>query len=379
MLLTQLCVVSRRGFGTVGLVGARWRADAPEHSVVLAVGRCLVAVMDSSGWSELGLVTGTYENIQRHPRLLRSLRFGDDDYDGCVYELTPVILGKDKAGGLDRTPQEVFRNLDAVTQFAKVDEWLREHDRKLFDKVFEDADDAALPDGTVLSAAEAAAVRLKVGEMRRQVDRIRRDHEADPEAAVGQAKELVETVCKTILGMTGDSGEEAETVPALVDKALRHLGVHPATLEDNGDQVQAHAMKRMMGGVASVLNGVGELRNKRGTGHGRSGAPVVDDAVARLAVGLVLTSVVYLCELHERALAVELPPFGAVSEPNPDWGAGVPELGDDVSHATFGVGRVVEVVSDLPGHSGRVLKVDFGGEVGAKRLLERYARLRLIR
>lgn len=360
-------------------MGVQWRADAPEHSVVLAVGRCLSAVMDASGWAELGLVTGTQARIQNHPRLLRSLRFGDDDYEGCVYALTPVILGKREAPRSGGAPHDIFNNLDAVTNFAKVDEWLRENDRELFGKVFEDADDAALPDGTVLSAAEATAARLKVGEMRRQVERIRRDHESDPEAAVGQAKELVETVCKTILGITGDSAEESETVPALVEKTLRHLGVHPAVLEENGDAVQAHAMKRMMGGVASVLNGVGELRNKRGTGHGRSGAPVVDDALARLSVGLVLPSVVYLCELHERAMAGGLRRVAETSGAGSDWGAGVPEIGNVVSHATFGVGRVLEIVGESAVGTGRVLKIDFGGDVGAKRVLERYARLKVVR
>jgi hypothetical protein len=48
-------------------------------------------------------------------------------------------------------------------------------------------------DGTVLDAAETAAGRLEVAEMRRQVDRIRRDNEDDPEALVGHAKELVES------------------------------------------------------------------------------------------------------------------------------------------------------------------------------------------
>lgn len=55
------------------------------------------------------------------------------------------------------------------------------------------ADPLGQHDGTVLDAAETAAGRLEVAEMRRQVDRIRRDYEDDPEALVGHAKELVES------------------------------------------------------------------------------------------------------------------------------------------------------------------------------------------
>lgn len=51
-----------------------WRQDAPENLVELAIGKCLIAEMDDSRWTEIGLLTGTKEQIYKHPRLLRSLR-----------------------------------------------------------------------------------------------------------------------------------------------------------------------------------------------------------------------------------------------------------------------------------------------------------------
>lgn len=47
---------------------------------------------------ELGIQTDTAEDIERWPRLLRSLDFGDDDYGGCVYQ---VINYLEKRVGLD--------------------------------------------------------------------------------------------------------------------------------------------------------------------------------------------------------------------------------------------------------------------------------------
>jgi hypothetical protein len=128
--------------------------------------------------------------------------------------------------------------------------------------------------------------------MRRQVDRIRRDHADDPEAAVGQAKDLIETVCKTILGMTGEADDEPVKFPALVKRTLLHLGVDPTQVEAQ-DAVEARAAKQVLGGVSSILHGADELRNARGTGHGRSGSPLFDDALARLTVGAVLPAVLY--------------------------------------------------------------------------------------
>ncbi len=74
----------------------QWRQDMPANLVELAVGKCLIAEMDESRWTELGLVTGTKDRIYEHPRLLRSLRFGDDDYDGHVYDMVPLLLGDDE-------------------------------------------------------------------------------------------------------------------------------------------------------------------------------------------------------------------------------------------------------------------------------------------
>lgn len=79
----------------------------------------------------------------------------------------------------------------------------------------------------MLSEAESAAVRLGVAEIRRQVQRIRRDYATDPEAAIGQAKALIESTCKTILGITGDSDEKHD-VPALVKQTPLHLGIDPS-------------------------------------------------------------------------------------------------------------------------------------------------------
>ena len=324
-----------------------WRSDAPPNQIQLAVGRCLIAVMDASRWTELGLLTDTADVIDRHPRLLRSLRSGDDDYGAYVFDMVPALLDeqKPKARDLDDiwdppppalTLHQRFPNLEVVADFIDLPEWLAEHEEKLFPRLFDDAAaDATLPDGTVLSAAESAAARLEVGEMRRQVDRIRRDHASDPESSVGQAKDLVETVCRTILGLTGDTaGAEKPTFPQLVKRTMLHLGIDPSQAEQHTrDAVEARIAKQMLAGIASLLNGADELRNAHGTGHGRSGAPLLDQALARMTVSLVMAAVVYLIEVFESqtgsGAAPELVATAAVLPQTL-------EVGSVVRHETFG-------------------------------------------
>jgi hypothetical protein len=155
--------------------------------------------MDDDGrWRELGLLTDTTDLIDNHPRLLRSLHFGDDDYDGHVLAMVGDVLGERKPDPWDPQPESTteptsvfgrFRQLEVVSDFVDLPVWLAENDEGLFNRLFHTAEeDSTMPDGTVLSAAEAAAARLHVGEMRRQIDRIRRDHADDPRPPSGNPR-----------------------------------------------------------------------------------------------------------------------------------------------------------------------------------------------
>ncbi|MGN6199926.1 abortive infection family protein [Humibacter sp.] len=345
-------------------MASQWRQDAPANLVELAIGKCLIAEMDDSRWTEIGLLTGTKERIYRHPRLLRSLRFGDDDYDGHVYDMVPVLLGAQETWGTSVPSQDIharFPRLGMVADFIDLPAWLALNEPDLYGRLFvEDNVEATLPDGTVLSEAESAAVRLSIAEMRRQVERIRRDYGTDPEAAIGQAKELIESACKTILGITGDSDEKHD-VPALVKQTLLHLGLDPTQAGAGPDE---RAAKRLLGGVASILNGAGELRNARGTGHGRSGADLVDASLARMAVGVVLPTVIYLIESWEAQADTPSAPAKEMSAA-PVAGAGV---GGMLRHETFGEGQILESTAT---RHGTVVVVDFGPRIGRRRILLR--------
>ncbi len=48
-----------------------------------------------SDWLDLGYTLGSYDVIEKHPRLLRSLSFGDDDYGGNILEVLTAIIKND--------------------------------------------------------------------------------------------------------------------------------------------------------------------------------------------------------------------------------------------------------------------------------------------
>ena len=53
----------------------------------------VVADFDASNWRELGALTNTLDQVESHPRLLRSLSWGDDDYDGLALTFLRKMIG----------------------------------------------------------------------------------------------------------------------------------------------------------------------------------------------------------------------------------------------------------------------------------------------
>jgi hypothetical protein len=58
-----------------------------ERQVILLLGEAIKETFTDFDWTKIGYLTGITEWINGHSRLLRSLRWGDEDYEG--HALTP--------------------------------------------------------------------------------------------------------------------------------------------------------------------------------------------------------------------------------------------------------------------------------------------------
>ena len=135
-------------------------------------------------------------------------------------------------------------------------------------------------------------------QLRAQIGRIRHAVSTDPPLAIGSAKELVETVCKTLLDDMGVKVRRSPTLPALVRATAKELQLLP---EDVPEASRGRdASRRILQNLASVVDGLAELRNLYGTGHGKSGrSRGLSSRHARLSVGAMATLAVFLFETHE--------------------------------------------------------------------------------
>jgi len=88
----------------------------------------------------------------------------------------------------------------------------------------------------------------------------RRD--ADPEGAITAARTLLESVCKHILDDLAIVYDEGMELPKLYKLMAKNLRLAP-------EQHTEEVFKQILGGCASVVEGIGSVRNKLSDAHGR--------------------------------------------------------------------------------------------------------------
>jgi hypothetical protein len=134
-------------------------------------------------------------------------------------------------------------------------------------------------------------------ELHRQIQRMQSAVEDDPALAIGTAKELVESVCKTILEQRQIGFPEDADIGQLVKETRKALGLIPESIPNSAKG--AESIRRLLSNLGNVAQGLGELRNLYGTGHGKGGAVKgLSPRHARLAVGTAATLSTFLFETH---------------------------------------------------------------------------------
>lgn len=130
-----------------------------------------------------------------------------------------------------------------------------------------------------------------------QITRMETSVENDPGLAIGTAKELLETVCKTILEERNITLEGNPDLPKLVKATAKELRLTPEDIPDEAKA--ADSIKRLLSNLATITNAVAELRNRYGTGHGKSASSKgLGPRHAKLAVGAASTLAIFLVETH---------------------------------------------------------------------------------
>ena len=107
----------------------------------------------------------------------------------------------------------------------------------------------------------------------------------DTDLAIGTAKELLETVCKSILKQKYIAIDPYWTLPQLIKQTTSNLDFMPKQVSE--PEKAEKAIKQILSGIMSVVQGMSELRNSYGTGHGKdSDFKGLEPKYAKLFVGV---------------------------------------------------------------------------------------------
>ena len=140
---------------------------------------------------------------------------------------------------------------------------------------------------------------LDANHLAKQIQRMKDSVETDPSLAIGTAKELIETCCKTILAKREVEIPAKPDIPTLTKATFKELNLVPEEIQKSAKG--ADAVKRLLSNLSTIAHNLAELRSLYGTGHGQHGSTSgLTTRHAKLAVGAASTLAVFLFETHEQ-------------------------------------------------------------------------------
>lgn len=122
----------------------------------------------------------------------------------------------------------------------------------------------------------------------------------NPTEAIGKAKELIESCCKTILELEKCTINKDWNIIRLVDETMKHFNLMPKDIPNDIKGVTA--IKAILGNLKAIAQGMAELRNLYGSGHGKTNSyKGLEPRHANLAIGSCTTLVLFLWNSYERS------------------------------------------------------------------------------
>lgn len=147
--------------------------------------------------------------------------------------------------------------------------------------------------------ADELAEELGFDSMQVEIERIQKHLFDDPASALTAACSALEAVCRKILISINEDIPAKKDLSTLFARVAVHLRLSPSR-EDLPPVIQDD-IKRILGGLQTVANGIAALRTHGGSAHGReSKTSAIDSRIAELAVNACCTLSIFLIQTWQR-------------------------------------------------------------------------------
>jgi hypothetical protein len=211
----------------------RWNA------LIVAIQKAIIASFSDSDWIRLGYQTDTREWIDDHPRLLRSLRFWDDDYGMHVLSAIDKILKAD------------LENINILLETPSIGNWLQENEPGLYSE-FVGGNTLSVASPTPRITSQVVEAAIKDAE---QLIKSR--------GAVNGLDRVHTTLHGYLLAACDDAGLHYGADPGVTD-LFKLLKQHPALLATGP---RAGDIEKILKAFSSVLDAMNPLRNRTSMAH----------------------------------------------------------------------------------------------------------------
>lgn len=140
---------------------------------------------------------------------------------------------------------------------------------------------------------------LNLDTVSRDLNRALNSASNDPESALTSACSTIESVCRSILVELGEELPKTKDIKSLYKAVRSPLGLTPN--ESKFPSEITNDVLKIMGGLATVVEGIGSLRTHAGDAHGREkGHARVDSRIASLAVHSASSLALFLIDTWQR-------------------------------------------------------------------------------
>ena len=126
-----------------------------------------------------------------------------------------------------------------------------------------------------------------------------RSIDTDPELAIGTAKDLVESCCKTILAERGVAFSKGVDINELTKLMVKELQLVPEGISDQAKG--ADNIRLILRNLTQLTNNLAQLRGLYGSGHGRDGKHRgLQPRHARLAVASAVAFIDFVADTYRQ-------------------------------------------------------------------------------
>jgi hypothetical protein len=152
-----------------------------------------------------------------------------------------------------------------------------------------------------VSRARTVADALDAGWMQKEIERLENAVDKDPALAIGTAKELVESCCKSILTKLEIPYSRSADLPELTKCLTKELKLVPENISEEAKGVDK--IRLILRNLSSLTQYLAELRGLYGSGHGRDGKHRgLEPRHARLAVGAAVVFIDFVTDTYRQRL-----------------------------------------------------------------------------